>query len=98
MKEVISIKELEALKRLLEHCGNTEDGYYECDVDIEDYELVETALEQKEKLEKAWEVVDKKQVAWGLIVRCQSVEEYNKCTVEFLLNETEFNLLKEMIK
>lgn len=75
---------------------------YELEKELERKEKLETENTElkarNEKLEKVWDIVDKKQVAWGLIVRCESVEEYNKCTVEFSLTKTEFNLLKEMLR
>lgn len=99
------MKELEALKRLLDHCGNTEDGYNECDIDIEDYETVKNALERNEKLEKVWKIVKEKEVNvcdlvyWADDVNGQ-LQGYNRTRESdwMELTEEEFDLLKEMLK
>lgn len=100
-------KELEALKRLFEHCENhIEDNYYEYDIDIEDYKLIQSTLERAEKLEQVWKLILEKEVnitdvresIFTFDMTYKHYVNYYKNYSWQLLTEEEFDFIKKMIK
>lgn len=101
-------EELKALERIKEEltCELIEENN-KIEVDCEEeLDILKSALERKEKLEKVWEIVKKCQLDVNIFIQLFIKNDYNyayycinwdKFSHEFL-TETEFNLLKEMLK
>ena len=78
------------------------------------FEPLKSALERKEKLEEVWEIIKEKPNDYYFLVNCEfdftkmSYEQYKTCIYGYYkqmyddsligFTETEFNLLKEMLK
>lgn len=99
--------ELEALENIRKVGVKINDisVYYDFEDDIE---TIKFAIERKEKLEKVWEIVKTKKVDFRLLKKCDDINTYNYLYAQRYgyepdymdnqLTETEFNLLKEMLK
>lgn len=102
-------KELEALYKLNEIASGSlsvKENRYDL------YDIIKSALERlekaetenielkikNEKLEQAMKLIDEKQVSWGLIIRCQSVEEYNKWTHDYCITQEEYDFLRTFVQ
>lgn len=83
-------KELEALRQLFEFSKSS--ASLSRSQSYEDLKILNEALKRKEKLEKVWEIVSQKT---GIGIYDEEIEIY---CYKADMTETEFNLLKEMMK
>lgn len=97
-------KELDALKRLLDHC-DTNSEYYILDNDLDDYEFIKSAIERLEKLKKDLEVLEifkNNEISISYIEQSKSYNDYiSSCDIFRNLSyikKEEYTLLKEWLE
>lgn len=104
-------RELEALEKLTLCC---EDCSKDCSKCMREYmlnkETVKSAIERKEKLEKSWALINTNHITYEHKEIIKKANNYNEYVDlyrfsfritdlhEYLVEEEEFNLLKEMLK